>query len=157
MPVIHNNRVYVTVGGDLWWGKNQAWLQCIDATLTGDITTNGLKWTYPLVNHCMATPAIADGLAFVGDCGKRIHCVDAETGKPYWTHDAKGEMWASPLIADGKVYFATRRGEVLVFAAGKEKNLLSSIELGSPISATPVAANGVLYIATMSRLYALKK
>ena len=35
MPVFHDNRLYVTHGGDIWWGKNQAWLKCIDATKTG--------------------------------------------------------------------------------------------------------------------------
>ena len=32
MPVFYENRVYVTAGGDIWWGKNEAWLHCIDAT-----------------------------------------------------------------------------------------------------------------------------
>jgi outer membrane protein assembly factor BamB len=66
-------------------------------------------------------------------------------------------MWSSPLVADGKVYVATRQGEFLVFAARKEKRLLSSINLGSPVSGTPVAANGVLYVTTMKQLYAVEK
>jgi outer membrane protein assembly factor BamB len=156
MPVFHNNRVYVTVGGDLWWGKHQAWLKCIDATKTGDVTKSGELWSYPLERHSMCTPAIRDGLVFVGDSGRKIHCVDAETGRPYWTHGVEGEVWASPLLADGKVYFATRQGEVLVFRAGKEKELLAQIEMDGPISSSPVAANGVLYIATMTRLYAVQ-
>jgi outer membrane protein assembly factor BamB len=157
LPVFHGNRVYVTGGGDLWWGKNEAWLKCIDATQTGDITKTGQVWSYPLVRHCMSTPAVADGLVFVGDSGRRIHCLEAETGKPCWTHDVKGEVWASPLVADGKVYFATRNGEFLVFAASKEKTLLSEINLGSPVSASPIAANGVLFVMTMRQLYAVQK
>jgi outer membrane protein assembly factor BamB len=94
-------------------------------------------------------------LVYVADNGRRIHCVDAETGQPYWTQDTQGEFWASPLVADGKVYFASRSGEFWVFAAGKEKNVLSTIDLGEAISGTPVAANGVLYLTTMSRLYAI--
>ena len=43
MPVFHNNRLYVAGGGDIWWGKNEAWLKCIDATRTGDITTKALS------------------------------------------------------------------------------------------------------------------
>ena len=53
MPVFDNNRIYVAGGGDIWWGKNEAWLKCIDATRTGDITTNGLVWSYPLQKHVM--------------------------------------------------------------------------------------------------------
>jgi outer membrane protein assembly factor BamB len=155
MPVVYNQRVYVTVGGDLWWGKRESWLKCIDAAQTGDITGKGEVWSYPLERHAMATPAIRDGLVFVGDTGRRIHCVDAETGRAYWTHDAKGEIWASPLVADGRVYFATRRGEVLVFAASREKRLLGECQLAGPISGSPVAANGVLFVSTMTHLYAL--
>ncbi len=156
MPVFHNNRVYVTAGGDLWWGKHQAWLKCIDATRTGDISRTGAVWSYPLARHSMCTPAIHNGLVFAGDSGHKIHCLDAETGKPYWTHDVEGEVWASPLVADGKAYFATRQGEFLVFAASKDKKLLSETSLDSPISSSPVAANGVLYVTTMTRLYAVR-
>lgn len=156
LPVVYRNRIYVTVGGDLWWGKNQAWLKCIDATGTGDITATGEIWSYPLERHAMTTPAIADGLLFVADSGRRLHCVDPETGRPFWTHDVKGEVWASPLVVDGRVYFATRRGEFLVFAASKEKKLISETRFDGPISGTPVAANGVLFVTTMSHLYALK-
>jgi outer membrane protein assembly factor BamB len=82
--------------------------------------------------------------------------VDPETGKPYWTEEIIGDTWASPLVADGKVYLGTRSGNFYVFAAGKEKKVLANIELGNPISATATAANGVLYVATMTRLYALQ-
>ncbi len=157
MPVCVDNCVYVTVGGDLWWGKNQAWLKCIDATGKGDITRTGEVWSYPLERHCMSSPAVHGGFVFVGDSGRRIHCVEAATGKPVWTHDVKGEVWASPLVADGKVYFATRAGEFLVFAESREKKLISEINLGSPISGTPVAANGTLYVTTMKQLYAVRR
>ncbi len=156
MPVFYQNRLYMAGGGDLWWGKNEAWLKCIDPTKTGDITTNGLVWSYPLEKHVLGTPAIHNGLIFLADCGRKMHCVDAQTGKPYWTHDINGDAWASPLVADGKVYLGTRAGTFYVFAAGKEKNLLSSVELKQPIGATATAANGVLYVATMNRLYAIK-
>ena len=157
MPVFHNNRVFVTVGGDLWWGKRQASLKCIEATRTGDITRTGEIWSYPLERHAMCTPAIHQGLVFVGDSGHKIHCIDEATGKNRWTHDVQGEVWASPLVADGKVYFSTRQGQFLVFAAAPEKMLLSEIDLDTPISGSPVAANGVLYVTKMTHLYALQK
>jgi outer membrane protein assembly factor BamB len=157
MPVFHNGRVYVTVGGDIWWGKNQAWLKCIDAAKTGEITESGLLWSYPVERHCCSTPSIHDGLVYVGDCNGKVHCVDAQTGRPYWIHDAGGDIWASTLAADGKVYIGTRKGDFWVLAAGKDLRVLSSIRLGDPVISTAVAANGTLYLGTMTRLYAVKQ
>jgi len=154
--VFYKNRVYVAAGGDVWWGKPKSWLKCIDATKTGDITATALVWSYALQRHCMSTPAItADGLLFIGDCGRTLHCVDAETGKPYWTHLLNDQIWSSPLVADGKVYIGSRRGDFCILAAAKEKKLLCSVELGSPIAGGAVAANGTLYVPTATHLYAV--
>jgi len=157
MPVFHRGRVYVTYGGDIWWGKRQSWLKCFDATGTSDVTNSREVWLYELNSHCCSTPSIQNGLVFVADCGGYIHCVDDGTGKPYWTHDTGDEIWASTLVADGKVYIGTRRGNFWVFVADRNKKILSSIKLDSPIHGSPIAANGMLYIATMKKLYAVKK
>jgi outer membrane protein assembly factor BamB len=156
MPVFHDGRVYVTVGGDIWWGKHEAWLKCIDAGGSGDVTHAALLWSYAVERHCCSTPAIRDGLVYVADCGGKVHCVDAETGKPCWVHDAGGEIWASTLVADGKLYVGTRRGQFWVLAAGREPKVLSEIRLDAPTVSTPVAANGTLYVGTMNRLYAVE-
>jgi outer membrane protein assembly factor BamB len=157
MPVFHEDRVYLTVGGDIWHGKREAWLKCIDATRTGDIGVAGELWSYAVERHCVSTPSVHDGLVYVADCGRNVHCVDAVTGNPYWKHQTDGEIWCSTLVADDKVYVGTKRGRFWVLAAGKEKRILSETDLGGPIHGTPVAANGVLYVATMSRLYAFKR
>jgi outer membrane protein assembly factor BamB len=155
MPVLHDGRIYVTVGGDIWWGKHEAWLKCIDATGTGDVTETGLLWSYPVEHHCCSTPSIHDGLVYVADCGGKVHCVDARTGRPYWVHDAGREMWASTLVADGKVYIGTRRGDFWVLATGRQKRVVSVTRLDDPIISTAVAANATLYVGTMTTLYAL--
>jgi outer membrane protein assembly factor BamB len=155
MPVFLDDRLYVAGGGDIFWGKNEAWLKCIDVTKTGDITRLGQVWSYPLEKHVMSTPAVFNGLIFIADIGRKMHCVDAVTGKGLWTHDIKGDAWASPYAADGKVYLGTRGGNFYVWTATREKNLLHEIQLKVPISATATAANGILYIATMQNLYAL--
>jgi len=156
LPVFHHGRIYVTGGGDLWWGKNEAWLKCINATGSGDVTKSATVWSYPLSKHVMSSPAVWNGLVFAADCGHEIHCVDAKTGERCWMHESGAEAWATPLVADGKVYVATRRGELFIFEASRGKKLLAQVNFGSPISATPVAANGTLYIATMKDLYAVK-
>jgi len=157
MPVFWRNRIYAAGGGDIFWGKNEAWLKCIDATKTGDVTPSALVWSYTLEKHVLSTPAIHDGLVFIADCGRKFHCVNAETGQPYWTHDILGDVWASPMVADGKVYLGTRSGQFQVFAARREKQVLATLELKTPISGTVTAANGVLYLATMNKLYALRQ
>ncbi len=157
MPVFYKDRIYVTVGGDAWWGKEKVWLKCIDATKTGDITDTGELWSYPLDLHSCATPAISNGLVFVPDSGRKLHCVDAENGKPYWTHELKRDTWGSALVADGKVYVGSRGGDFWVLEASKKKRVLASAQFNDPISSTPVAANGVLYVSTMKRLYAIEQ
>ncbi len=54
-------------------------------------------------------------------------------------------------------YLGARNGSFYVLAAERERKLLSQIELGSAISSTATAANGVVYVATMNRLYALER
>jgi len=157
MPVFHDGRVYVTHGGDVWWGKNQAELKCIDATKSGDVTTSALVWSSPLRLHSMSTAAIRDGLVYVSDSGKTLHCIDAATGKSVWTHDAEGEMWASPLLADGRIYIGTRGKLFWILAAGREKRVLARIPLKEAVCSTATAAGGVLYVATQETLYAIAK
>jgi outer membrane protein assembly factor BamB len=156
-PVFHEGRLYVAAGGDIWWGKREAWLQCIDPSGTGDISESGRLWACPLDRHCCSTPSIQEGLVFVGDCGRNLRCIDVDTGEVHWVHKTRGEIWGSPLVADGKVYVGSRRGDFWVLAAEREKKVISSIEFEDGVIGTPIAANGVLYIATMKDLYAIEE
>ncbi|MCK5703978.1 MAG: PQQ-binding-like beta-propeller repeat protein, partial [Cyclobacteriaceae bacterium] len=157
MPVFYKNRIYITVGGDIWWGKREAWLKCIDASKTGDITESGEIWSHPLELHSVATPAISNGLVYVTDCGKNLHCIDAENGNTYWTHKLKQASWSSALVADKKVYVGSQGRDFWILEEGKGKNVLDSMIFDRPIHSTPVAANGVLYISTENRLYAIQQ
>jgi outer membrane protein assembly factor BamB len=158
MPVFDGGRVYVAAGGDLWWGKRRSVLKCIDAGGTGDVTRTAQVWSYDMPRETCTTPSVYDGMVFAADCGGNIHCVDAATGKGLWTHKADGDIWGSPLVADGKVYVGTRRAEFVVLAAAREKKVLSSAHLGDGelVNGTVTAANGVLYVPTMTRLFALQ-
>jgi len=149
MPVFADGGIFVAGGGDLWWGKNEAWLKRIDAA------TGRVEWTYPLGKHVMSTPAVADGLVYIADIARTIHCVDAGSGSAYWTHEVKGDFWSSPLVADGKLYIGTRRGDFHVLMAGREKKVLFEYDFRVPMSATPVASNRTLFVATMRELYAM--
>ena len=66
----------------------------------------------------------------------------------------KAHIWGSTLVADGKVYCGDEDGDFVVFAASKEKKILSKINLGAPVYSTPVVANGVLYVHSNTHLFA---
>jgi outer membrane protein assembly factor BamB len=108
-------------------------------------------------SHCIGTPAVKDGLVFIADAARTLHCINASDGQPVWTHKAGGEFWSSPLVADGKVYIGSRKGDFLILSASREKKILCDVDLGAPIAGTATAANGTLYIATMQDLWAIGK
>jgi outer membrane protein assembly factor BamB len=155
-PVLYNNRVYVATGQDPEHGEGVGLLHCIDATKTGDITKGGAIWTYDKIHRSISTVAIHNGLLFVGDFSGFVHCLDAETGKVYWVHDAQSHIWGSPLIADGKVYIGDESGNLTILAEAKEKKVINTINMGAPVLSTPVFCNGVLYIASQTHLYAVQ-
>jgi outer membrane protein assembly factor BamB len=156
-PVFHKNRVFVTIGQDTRHGPGPGALTCIDTTKTGDISATAVIWRYTGINRSFSTPSVVKELVFVADARGVVHCLDAETGQCYWTHETHGQMVGSTLAADGKVYAGNGEGRLTVLAATKEKKVLSEFRVGSAIHATPVAANGVLYIATQRYLYAVQQ
>jgi outer membrane protein assembly factor BamB len=156
-PVFLNNRIYLAIGRDPEHGRGRGAMHCIDATGTGDITQSGKVWTYQGLDRTLSTASVADGLVYISDVAGRLQCLDADTGKCYWVHDTRCEIWGSTLVADGKVYMPTSRG-LWVLAAGKELKELSRINLGAKLLASPVVANGTMYIAsTAGWLWAIEQ
>lgn len=156
-PVFYKNRIYVAVGQDPEHGEGVGNLTCIDATKTGDVTKTAKIWSYDKIHRSISTVSIdpATGLLFVADFSGFVHCLDAETGQLYWTHDMKAHIWGSTLVADGKVYVGDEDGSFLVLAAAKEKKVISETDLGVAVYSTPVVANGVIYVGSNTHLFAL--
>ncbi|HUF63869.1 MAG TPA: PQQ-binding-like beta-propeller repeat protein [Verrucomicrobiales bacterium] len=155
-PVIHEDRVFVLVGQDPEHGVGVGMLSCIDATQSGDLSGKAL-WTYRDVHRSMSTPSVADGLVYVADYSGHVHCLDAKTGEPQWVFDTLGHIWASTLVVDGKVLIGNEEGELIVLEHGREKNELGRIEFSAPLYSSPVVANGTVYLATQTHLYAFGK
>ena len=155
-PVFYKNRVYVAVGQDPEHGEGVGNLVCIDATKTGDVTKTAQIWSYKKIHRSISTVSIdpATGLLFVADFSGFLHCLDAEDGKVYWTHDMKAHMWGSTFVADGKVYVGDEDGDFVVLAATKEKKIISETNLGSAVYGTAIVANGVVYIQSNTHLFA---
>jgi outer membrane protein assembly factor BamB len=154
-PVIHGDRVYVGLGQDPQEGAMPGAFWAIDATKRGDLTKTGAVWTYTHLSRTLSTAAVSGGLVYVADWSGFLHCLDATTGQALWNYDAMAPIWSSPLVADGRVYLATEDGEVLIFKAGRQRELLGKVAMEDAVYSTPVPAGRVLYVATNRELFAL--
>jgi outer membrane protein assembly factor BamB len=151
-PVVHNGLIYAVIGQDPEHGEGIGNLSCIDA--------DGKKvWEYRKIKRSMSTLSIQDGLVYAADYSGFVYCLDAKTGKEYWVHDTSAHIWGSTLVADGKVYVGTEDGFLTVIPAGKayDEKKVKEIDFTTPIYSSPIAANGVLYIATHTHLFAIGK
>jgi len=158
-PVFWENKVYIGVGQDPEHGEAQGHFWVIDATGTGDITESGVVWHRggEDFHRTISTAAIADGLLYIADLSGFLYCLDANTGEHHWTYDAFAAIWGSSFVADGKVYLGDEDGDVVVLEHGKEMKVLAEINMGSAVYTTPVAADGVLYISSRNRLWAIEE
>ncbi len=154
-PVIFEDRVYIGNGQDPEHGEGVGHFYAIDATKRGDITKTGLVWQYDKIRRSISTAAIADGLVYISDFSGFLHCLDAKTGQPYWTHDVLAAVWGSPFVADGKVYLGDEDGDIVGMQQGKEKKVLAEMNMGSAVYGTVTPAHGALIINNRNQLFSL--
>jgi outer membrane protein assembly factor BamB len=152
-PVVYKDRVYTQIGQDPEHGEGKGALSCIDPTGSGDISGKPL-WIYKDINRSISTPSIVDDIVYVADYSGLVHAVDANTGAKLSVYDTKGHIWGSTLFIDGKLYVGNEEGELHIIKAGKQMEKIAVIDFPGAIFATPVYANGTLYVMTMSQLYA---
>jgi len=155
-PVFHQGRVYVAIGRDPDHGRGRGALVCLDANQAGDSTQRGKLWSYQGLDRSLSTVSIAEGLLYVADVAGRLHCLDAQTGEAHWVYDSQSRVIASTMVADGKIYLPSEK-HLDVLATGKTMKLLSRISLGAATWATPVVANGTLYVTSKNYLWAVRQ
>jgi len=155
-PVILGDRLFIANGQDPEHGEGVGHLYAIDATQRGDITETGRLWHYDAIRRSISTGALKDGIFYLPDFSGFLHALDIETGEPLWVHDTFAAVWASPVIADGKLYLGDEDGDVVVLRPGRTEEVISEMNMGSSVYSSAVPANGVLYIASRNQLFALE-
>jgi outer membrane protein assembly factor BamB len=157
MPVIVGDMVYLAVGEDPEHGEGIGHLWALRPKGEGDLTGKALVWHRggEDFHRSLSTVAVKDGLLFTADFSGYVYCLDAATGKPYWVYNSYGAIWGSPLVADGKVYIGNEDGDVAVLRAARQLEVVSKVNMGSAVFSTAVAQDGVLYIASRSKLFAI--
>ncbi len=156
-PVIWEDKVYIGVGQDPEHGEGEGNFWVIDATGSGDVTESGVVWHRggEDFHRTISTAAVHDGLVYIADLSGFVYCLDARTGEHYWTYDAFAAIWGSAFAADGKVYIGDEDGDVAILKQGKTLEVIDEINMGSAVYTTPVARDGVLYIASRNSLFAI--
>jgi len=102
------------------------------------------------------TPLIYKGRLFVWGDGGILSCRDAETGKEIYRERVEGSFFSSPVITDGKIYCASRDGEIICVAAEGPFKILGKSRLQSGVNASPAIANNRLFIRTNTHLFSVK-
>lgn len=103
----------------------------------------------------VATPVESDGLLFIATSYGVFACYNALTGEKHWEHEANEGYYASPIIADGKVYAVDLGGVMHIFEVNKELKVLGEPELGEGMVASPVFSDGMIYLKGNSNLYCI--
>ncbi len=157
-PVVYDNKVYIGVGQDPEHGEAPGHFYAIDPTGTGDVTDTHMLWHRGGEDfyRTMSTAAIQDDILYISSLSGFLHALNAQTGEHYWTYDTFAAVWGSPFAADGKVYLGDEDGDVVVLRAGREMEVIGEYNLGASVYSTPVVKDGVMYILTRNRLWALK-
>ena len=102
------------------------------------------------------SPLYHDGRIYLVKNGGMATCLDAKTGTRYYQAriGSRGPCYASPVVGDQKIYTASARGVVTVFAIGDELKVLAHNDLKERIMSTPALVDGKVYIRTEKHLYA---
>ncbi len=82
-------------------------------------------------------------------------CMQGATGEVLWRERLRGPFSASPVWADGKVYFLSEKGTTTVVEEGPQFKILATNELGEKCCASPAISQGHLFIRTDKALYCI--
>jgi outer membrane protein assembly factor BamB len=123
---------------------------------SGDITASHAAWSY--AKQVPTTPSmlvVGRELYFVSD-GGIASCLDSQTGAVHWKERLGGDFSASPVYAEGRIYFQNEAGTGFVVRAGTQFELISRNDLGERSLASYAVADNQLFIRTVDHLWAIK-
>jgi outer membrane protein assembly factor BamB len=148
-PVFGHGLVFVSTGYD------SPEVLAIRPNGSGDVTDTHVAWRES--RGAPKTPSmllVGEELYYVSDRGI-ASCVDAKTGKSHWQERAGSAFSASPIYANGRIYFQSEQGTGTVAKAGKKFEKLAENALGERTLASYAIAGGRIYIRSDKHLYCI--
>lgn len=128
------------------------------ADAKGDATqTEAMRWSYAKGTPYVPSPLLVNGrLYFFSNNNGIFTCLDAKTGDVNFAQERLSgisSVYASPLAASGRIYLASREGNVVVLKEGAKLEVLAENEIGDAFDASPIAVGPHLYLRGQSKLY----
>jgi len=149
-PVFAHGLLFITTGFD-----RPTVLAIKPAGARGDVTETHIAWTIRKgAPHTPSLLVVGDELYFVADSGVAT-CADVRTGEIHWNERLGGNFSASPVYADGRIYFQNEAGAAFVVKAGKTFALLAQNDLAERTLASCAVADNALFIRSESHLWRL--
>lgn len=149
-PQLHDDLVFASFGKGLSGQRMVAVRPGEPGSAKGELVYDITK-NVPLVPSFV----VKDGLLYLWADNGVVTCLDAATGTVHWRERVGSEFYSSPIWIEGRLYGISKRGQVVVLAAGRRFEVLARVELGEKTFATPAVADGVMYLRTRTRLYSL--
>ncbi|TWU05560.1 outer membrane protein assembly factor BamB family protein [Stieleria varia] len=119
----------------------------------GDVTETGIVWDSKKSVAKKSSPMVVDGLLYMISDDGVATCRDAKTGEIHWQERLNGEYAASPILADHRIYFFSREGDILSIAPGVEYKVLGEGKLGDGFMASPAVVGNEMILRSKSMLY----
>lgn len=121
----------------------------------GDVTADHLRWRTSRQAPIMSSPvAVGSDVYWISDRGV-ASCVDVASGEVCWQERLGVDHLASPLYAEGRVYFFGQEGTATVVRAGRVFEKLAVNPIEGPLIATPAMTDGRILLRTDTRLYSI--
>jgi outer membrane protein assembly factor BamB len=149
-PVFGQGLVFICTG------FNKPNLLAIRPDGSGNVTDSHVAWrTGRSAPHTPSLLLVGQELYMMSDGGV-ASCLDAKTGKEHWTEKVGGKFSASPIFANGKIYYQTEKGLGLIFEAGKTYKEVARNDLKEPTLASYAVGDGAIFIRTGKHLYRIQ-
>jgi outer membrane protein assembly factor BamB len=121
----------------------------------GDIAATNVIWRVETGAPYISSLVHYDGLLYMASDVGVISAVDASNGRRVWQQRIEGVFSASPVAADGKVYFVSENGETLVLKAGRSPELLARNGLGVRGVASPAIAGSQIFLRGDNEIFCI--
>ncbi len=126
----------------------------------GDLTDKNFMWRYQKTLPNVPSPVLYQNVLYLMKEGGIFTALDASTGallKQARLQGALGDYFASPVVADDKLFTTSHEGKVSVLKPGKEWEVLAVNDMGEDCNSTPAIADGRIYLRTHQALYCFGK